>query len=60
MRTSDIYFFLALADLTLLGYVHLRRQRRFPVERMLRSLRCALQHQATETRSGAFVLEQAS
>ncbi len=60
MRADEINFFLALADLVLLGYVHLRRRRRLPVERMLRSLRCALQQQAGETQPGALVLERAS
>ncbi len=61
MRTNDIYFLLALANLALLGYVHVRRYRLGRVERMVRSLRRALEdHSRAETQSGGLALEHAS
>ncbi len=61
MRTNDIYFLLALANLALIGYIHIRRYRLGRMERMVRSLRHALEHDCrAETRSGGLALEHAS
>lgn len=66
MGAADIMLFalLALADICLLVHLQRRRQRRRVSQRMMRSLRVAIQREAATRLSGrkanAFVLPQAS
>jgi 16S rRNA C1402 N4-methylase RsmH len=60
-----LFALLALADISLLVHLHRRRQRRYRVERMMQSLRIAVQREigtlvvaVPETR--ALILQQAS
>lgn len=48
MGVADVVLLMliALADCALLAHLHLRRQRRVRIERMMRSLRGALQREA--------------
>jgi len=62
MRTNLVFALLAVANAVLLTYIHVRHDRRFRRERVVRSLRRALDRNegAEEPQPDAFFLERAS